>query len=123
MLSISHEPNYLHVAVLSEFTVHDFREFEEEVLYEIRFRGAVNLLFDLTEMLGYTLDMALEEIRFARAHRRDFKRVAIVADDQWVTWSAWLNQLLSEAEIEVFSDVDAAQGWLNEDMSDVEAAA
>jgi len=124
MLTISHEPNYVHVAVMSEFSIHDFREFEENVLYEIRFHGAVNLLFDLTEMLGYTLDMALEEIKFAREHRKDFKRVAVVADDQWVTWSAWLNQLLSDAEIEVFDDVESAQSWLNQlSLSDAEATA
>ncbi|WP_035051489.1 STAS/SEC14 domain-containing protein [Andreprevotia chitinilytica] len=123
MITISHEPNYLHVAVVHEFTVHDYREFEDNVLYELRFHGSASLLFDLTEMLGYTLDMAVEEIQFVRAHRRDFKRIAIVADDQWVTWSAWLNQLISEAEIEVFDDLESAQGWLNENLSDMKATA
>ncbi|SMC25298.1 SpoIIAA-like [Andreprevotia lacus DSM 23236] len=121
MLTISHEPNYIYVAVAGELTVHDFREFENDVLYELRFHGAVNLLFDLTEMLGYTLDMAIEEIRFTRAHRRDFQRVAVVANDQWITWSAWLNQLLSDAEIEVFTDVEGAQAWLNESAASAAA--
>ncbi|UXY13775.1 STAS/SEC14 domain-containing protein [Chitiniphilus purpureus] len=112
MITISHEQNYIHVAVLGEFTLKDFREFEENVLYELRFHGRANLLFDLTEMISYTLDMAIEEIRFARAHRRDFDKVAVLSNDQWVAWSAWLNQLLSEARIELFQETDAARAWL-----------
>jgi len=123
MISISHEQDYVHVAVIGEFTVADFREFEENVVYEIRFHGHANLLFDLTEMISYTLDMAVEEVRFTKAHKQDFGRVAVVSDDQWVAWSAWLNQLLSDAEIELFSGVDAARDWLMGESADRQAAA
>ncbi|WP_148716181.1 STAS/SEC14 domain-containing protein [Chitinolyticbacter meiyuanensis] len=123
MISISHEQNYVHVAVIGEFTVADFREFEENVVYEIRFRGHANLLFDLTEMISYTLDMAVEEVRFTREHKQDFGRVAVISDDQWVAWSAWLNQLLSDAEIELFSSVDAARDWLSQEGTDTKAPA
>ncbi|AOX99088.1 STAS/SEC14 domain-containing protein [Jeongeupia sp. USM3] len=120
MITISHEAHYIYVAVLNEFTVQDFKEFEDSVLYELRFHGSANLLFDLSGMMGYTIDMAVEEVRFARKHRRDFGRVAIVSDDQWVTWSAWINNLLSDAEIEVFDDVDEAKTWLEVSSFDTE---
>jgi hypothetical protein len=44
-------------------------------------------------MSGFTVDMALEEIRFARAHAHDFARIAILTRDQWIAWSAWLSQM------------------------------
>ncbi|TJZ67772.1 STAS/SEC14 domain-containing protein [Chitiniphilus eburneus] len=115
MITITHEQDFVHVAVLGEFTLSDFREFEENVLYEIRFRGRANLLFDLTEMLSYTIDMAVEEVRFSRAHRQDFGKVALLTNDQWVTWSAWLAQILTDARIELFPDMESAKLWLTAD--------
>jgi predicted Rdx family selenoprotein len=43
--------------------------------------------------------MALEEIRFARKHGKDFRRIAVVTDSQWVLWSAWLSQAFVDADI------------------------
>jgi hypothetical protein len=112
MISIEHTPRLLNVAVLGEFTLSDFREFEQQMLHEIRFQGTVNVLLDLRDMVSYTVDVAWEEIKFARAHAREFGRVAVVTDDQWLTWSAWLTRFFVDAEIQVFSDYDQAQAWV-----------
>ncbi|WP_028455684.1 STAS/SEC14 domain-containing protein [Chitinilyticum litopenaei] len=112
MISISHEPGYIHAKVFGEFTVQDFRQFEEEALYELRFQDKADMLIDLNDMLAYTIDMAVEELRFVTRHRQQFKRVAIVSSDQWVTWSVWVNRVISESEIRVFEDVEEAQRWL-----------
>lgn len=112
MITVSHEDGYILALVLGEFTVQDFRRFEEEALYDIRQQGKAKLVFDLTGMAAYTIDMAVEEIRFLKAHRQQFERVAIVSDDQWVTWSVWLNRMLTESEIEVFEDLAEAKSWI-----------
>ncbi|MDR3428338.1 MULTISPECIES: STAS/SEC14 domain-containing protein [Silvimonas] len=122
MITITHEPGYVSVAVFNEFTVHDFRQFEDDVRYKINFEGKPNLLFDFTGMMRYTLDMAVEEYKFARAHSKDFGKVAVVTDDQWITWSAWLNQLFSDAKIEIFDSLDEAKGWLLADGTQGAAA-
>jgi hypothetical protein len=122
MISVAHEPGYVSVAVFNEFTVHDFRQFEDDVRYKIHFEGKPNLLFDLTGMVRYTLDMAVEEYKFAKAHRSDFDRVAVVTTDQWVTWSAWLNTLFSEARIEIFDNLDEAVNWVRQDGTQGAAA-
>ncbi|WP_297577017.1 STAS/SEC14 domain-containing protein [uncultured Deefgea sp.] len=112
MISISHEAKYTHAVVFEQFTLQDYKEFEDNVLYDIRFHGAARLLLDLRLMDGYTIDMALEEIRFSKKNRQNFDRVAVVSDDQWVVWSVWLNQAISESEIKVFADITSAQQWL-----------
>jgi hypothetical protein len=112
MITVEHTPNLLNVAVLGDFTLSDFREFEQQMLHEIRFQGSVNVLLDLRDMVSYTVDVAWEEIKFARAHAREFGRVAVVTDDQWLSWSAWLARLFVDAEIQVFSDYDAAEAWV-----------
>ncbi|MDK2124243.1 SpoIIAA family protein [Parachitinimonas caeni] len=113
MINLAHQPNYVAVTVAGEFNLADYKEFEENVLYQIKFHGPASLLFDLTEMLDYTLDVVWEEIRFSRAHRRDFGKIAVVTNDQWVTWSAWIARLFVDAEVQIFSDTTEAEIWLD----------
>jgi len=112
MIAIDIKNNVVSVSVLGEFTLADFKQFEEHMLYGIKFQGSVNLLIDLRDMLGYSVDVVWEELKFSKAHEREFGKIAVVSSDQWVTWSAWLQRFFIAADIEVFSDFDAAQAWV-----------
>ncbi|MBM3392242.1 MAG: STAS/SEC14 domain-containing protein [Betaproteobacteria bacterium] len=112
MIVADHKDKLVTVAVYGEFTLADYREFEELVNFKVKFEGPVSLLFDLRQMADFTLDMAWEEIKFARAHSHDFVRIAVLTDSQWVTWSAWLSQAFVDADIEVFDDEQEARDWL-----------
>lgn len=114
MITIDHGPNLVAVTVFGEFTLPDYKELEELVNFKVKFEGVVNLLFDLREMAGFTLDVAWEEIKFSRQHANDFGRIAVLTQDQWITWSAWLSQLFTKAEVQVFEDEDDARSWLEE---------
>ncbi|MCK9283366.1 MAG: STAS/SEC14 domain-containing protein [Rhodocyclaceae bacterium] len=114
MIAIDHQPHRVSVAVLGEFTLADFKEFETLAGYKIKFEGPVDLFFDLRAMASFTLDMAWEEIRFSRQHPGDFKRIAVVTDSQWVTWSAWLSQAFVDADLRVFESAEEASAWLAE---------
>ncbi len=115
MIVIDHQPNRVNVAVFGEFTLADYKEFEEVVNYKVRFEGPVDLFFDLSQMAALTLDVAWEEIKFSRAHADDFNRVAVVTDSQWVTWSAWISQTFVNADVEVFDSAVKARQWLDEE--------
>lgn len=112
MIVTDHKARVVSVAVFGEFTLADYKEFEELVNYKVRFEGPVDLLFDLRQMADYTLDVVWEELKFSRAHAHDFNRIAVVTDSQWLAWSAWLSQIYVDAEMQVFSDLDAATAWL-----------
>jgi len=112
MISIQIADEYTNVAVLGEFTLTDMKELEEHAIYQIRLQGSANLLIDLRDMLGYTLDVAWEELKFTRTHAREFGRVAVVTDNQWLAWIAWLESLFTDAEIEVFASYDDALAWV-----------
>jgi hypothetical protein len=101
-------------AVAGDFTVADYREFEESVIYELKFHGQPNLMFDLTEMLGYTLDVVWEEIKFSRAHRADFGRIAVVTNDQWTAWATWIARLFVDSDVQIFDNAGEAEQWLLE---------
>jgi hypothetical protein len=112
VIAIEHRSHCVLATVAGEFTLADYREFEENLLYEMRFHGEPNLLLDLSEMLGYTLDLVWEDIRFTREHRGDFGRIAVVTTDQWVTWTTWVARLFVDSEVRVFDSAAAAEAWL-----------
>lgn len=113
MITIEQTQNLVNVAVLGEFTIADFKTFEEQSLYKLKSSGAVNLLFDLRAMLDYTLDVAWEELKFfSREHNHDFSKIAVVTDDQWITWQAWLSRIFVDADIRVFTDYNEAKAWV-----------
>ncbi|NCN23549.1 MAG: STAS/SEC14 domain-containing protein, partial [Gallionella sp.] len=64
MITIEQTDNLVNAAVLGEFTLADFKAFEEQSLYKLKAPGTLNLLFDLRGMLDYSVDVAWEEIKF-----------------------------------------------------------
>ncbi len=115
MITTAVQGNLISVSVMGEFTLADYKDFEQYVLYNLQFQGGVNLLLDLRDMAGYTLDVAWEEIRFSRDHRYDFRRIAVVTTDEWMVWIAWLNRLIVDGEVRVFDDPGLAMEWLELD--------
>jgi hypothetical protein len=114
MITTDYGGRLVTVTAFGEFTVADYKEFEELVNYRIKFEGVVNLLIDLRQMTDFTLDMALEELRFARAHSHDFGRIAVLAGSPWVAMTAWLSQVFVDADVSVFDDEAEARDWLEE---------
>jgi len=113
MITIQQTDTLLNVGVLGEFTLADFKQFEENALYKLQSPGEINLLFDLRDMIGYTVDVAWQEIKFfSREHRHDFNKIAVVTDDQWLTWQAWLSRIFVDADIRAYSDYQEAQNWV-----------
>lgn len=112
MISLDVKNNLIAVSVMGQFTLDDYREFEQAVNYGIQFKGKVDLLFDLRDMLSYSLDVAWEELKFSREHKNDFGRIAILTDDQWMAWSMWINRSFMSADIRLFDDLEMAQAWV-----------
>ncbi len=112
MIAIKTQENLVSVSVMGEFTLADYKEFEQEVEHDIQFQGGVNLLLDLRDMVRYTLDVVWEEIKFSREHRYDFRKIAVVTGDEWMVWIAWLNRLFVDAELRVFDEPGIALEWL-----------
>ena len=112
MITIQENDNLITVAVFGEFTLTDFREFENQVIYKSRRDGKVNVLFDWRDMVGYTVDVAWEDIKFIREHGSEFNRIAVITENQWQAWGAWVSNLFVDADIRVFSDYSEANAWV-----------
>jgi hypothetical protein len=112
MIITEQQASRVDVTVLGEFTLADYREFEQAVNFKVQFEGPVDLYFDLRQMADFTLDVAWEDLVFSRTHANDFKRIAVMTDSQWVAWSAWLSQIFVRAEMRIFNDETEAKSWL-----------
>ena len=113
MIVIQQEPQRVIVNVYGEFTLADYKEFEDMVNYKVKYEGPVDLLFDLREMIDFTLDVAWEDIVFSRAHADDFTRIAVLTNSQWVAWSTWLSKAVISADLRVYAEEEEARAWLD----------
>jgi hypothetical protein len=112
MITIQHEGNLTITGIFARLEIADFRRLEEEIESQLKRMGKIDLLVDLRGMLGYTLDVALEDLRFSREHAHDVGRVAILSEDESMIWTALLSELFVRAQIKVFDDETLAREWL-----------
>ena len=114
MITVQHEGSLTIIGIFARLEIADFKRLEDEIERQLKRLGKIDLLVDLRGMLGYTLDVALEDLRFSRAHARDVGRVAILSEDDSMIWTALLSELFVRAEIRVFDDEADAREWLGE---------
>jgi hypothetical protein len=112
MISIREQDYGLDIALFNEFTLSDFALFEEALMKRVKEKGKPDVLLDLTELKDFTLDMALEELKFVRAHKEDFGRIAIVVTDIWIKLGAHISGLLTATDSKYFDSIELAQVWL-----------
>lgn len=121
MISIHQKSYGLDVVLYNEFTLEDFHQLENALLKAIEHTHLPNLLLDLSQMKDFTIDMALEHLRFLRQHAHDFGRTAIVVDDIWIRIGIRLANLLTLQRPRYFSDAATAQKWLEQNTQNSNA--
>lgn len=112
MITTDVRQDRVEIRAYGRLTLSDCQTFEQLSDYRVRFSGPIDLLLDLRSMTGYSLDVALEEWRYLRAHNTSIRRIALVTDDQFVTWGAWFSQFFTQADIRVFDSEHGARRWL-----------
>lgn len=114
MIVIEQENELLKAHVYGEMTLVDFTEFENAVADELKQFDHVNIVFDLSNMTGFSLDAALEELRFNKVHANDYRKIAVVTESQWLVWVSWLATAFVAAEVRQFDNVESATTWLGD---------
>lgn len=117
MISIREQTYGLNVALYNEFTLEDFYEFERAALECTQKIHRPDMLLDLSMLKDFTIDMAMEQLKFMRNHEDDFGRIAIVVDDMWIKLGTRLSSLITQQHPKYFDDAASAQKWLLEARS------
>jgi hypothetical protein len=118
MITTDITPARVEMRAYGRLTLADCKVFEDLSNYRIHFNRPIDLLVDLRSMTGYSLDVALAELKYVRTHTHDLNHVALITDDQFVTWGAWLSQFFTAADICVFGTERAARRWLEGEEAD-----
>ncbi|MDO1508803.1 MULTISPECIES: STAS/SEC14 domain-containing protein [unclassified Neisseria] len=117
MISIREQTYGLNVALYNEFTLEDFHEFERAALECTQKIHRPDMLLDLSMLKDFTIDMAVEQLKFMREHEDDFGRIAIVVNDMWIKLGTRLSSLITQQHPKYFDDAASAQEWLLETRS------
>ena len=112
MISIREQSYGLNVALYNEFTLDDFRQLEAALLESKQKIHLPDILLDLSMLKDFTIDMAMEQIKFLNQHENDFGRVTVITDDIWIKLGARLSSLLTNQHPKYFDDATKAQEWL-----------
>ena len=112
MITIQEADNLISVAVFGEFTLADFKEFEEQVSTnpEAIRRWTCFLIGATCWTIRWTSHGRISNSSASTAMISD--RIAIITDNQWRAWAAWVFNLFVAADIRVFSNYVDANAWL-----------
>lgn len=79
--------------------------------------GTIRFLEEIRSFGGFELSMLWDDMKFSFNHLKDFERVAIVTDKNWIkNWSK-IGIIFMKAEMKLFDleDINDARIWLMED--------
>jgi hypothetical protein len=112
MISIQQEGALVVAGVFGEFALADYQRFEQALAQQLAQHGKACVLLDLRDMLSMTVDVALEDLKFTRAHASDPGKVALLSEREGIQWLVLLLQPFMHAELRVFDDEGTAREWL-----------
>ena len=112
MITVELRDSCVEAAVFGELTIADFRQLEQQIESLIASGRPLRAFLDLRAMEGLTLDVAIEDYRFARKHADVEGRIAVLTENDLDSIAAWLEQILIAADLRLFDDEFSARAWL-----------
>jgi hypothetical protein len=117
------EPGYLEVALSGELTETDYTSVLDPAIERaLESADRLRVLIVVAETLkGVTPGAMLEDSRLGLRHWRGFDRIAIAADQTWLSGAVRAFAILVPCPVRVFprSEVDAARRWLRESLGTI----
>jgi hypothetical protein len=73
----------------------------------------VNVLVDGTELEGWELRVAWDDLKLGLKHNNEFKKIAIYGNKNWQEIIAKIGAWFSSGEVKYFNNLDDAMDWIN----------
>ncbi|MFA9560020.1 STAS/SEC14 domain-containing protein [Evansella sp. AB-rgal1] len=105
----------MEVVVNGKITKEDMEEFEQLFKEKKEKYGKVDLLMEVHEIQGYSMQAVMEDLQFSAKHWRDFNKIAILTDKKWIQIASNISNVLPGVEVKHFDLVerDKALYWLD----------
>lgn len=72
----------------------------------------INALLDLSEMEGWELRAAWDDLKLGVKHGREFSKTAVIGHKDWMKYATRVGSWFTSGETEYFEDINAAIDWL-----------
>ncbi|MGI2171388.1 STAS/SEC14 domain-containing protein [Shewanella sp. MF05960] len=72
----------------------------------------ISLLLDATELEGWDLRAAWDDLQLGLKHESEFERVAIWGNKTWLDWATKMGSWFMSGEMKYFEDQHDALKWL-----------
>ncbi len=106
-----HDDTIVAYRLTGRLTHADYQAFLPELEALIRERGPLSVLFELHDFKGWELEAAADDLRFLKAHPKDFKRFAIVGKGRLQRWMTALATPFTQAEVRFFEEDRLSEAW------------
>jgi len=72
----------------------------------------INVIIDGTELEGWELRAAWDDLKLGLKHGREFEKIAIIGNKKWQEYSARMGSWFISGEVRFFESVSEALDWL-----------
>lgn len=96
-------------------THEDYRDVLAPQVETLLTKGPVDLIYAIgDDFVGFDLDAIWDDASFGVRHWRDFRRIAVVADQQWIHAAVRMFAPFFPAEVRLFrrSELSSAKEWI-----------
>ncbi len=77
----------------------------------------VRMLFDATELQGWEVEAAWDDLKIGLKHGSDFAKIAIVGNKTWLAIAARIGDWFISGDVQYFEEVELACRWLGEPVT------
>src|SRR5690606_10769017 len=105
---------YLSMKAVGKLTHEDYEAITpiiDSAIVEIN-NQVVNILFDATELEGWDLHAAWDDLKFGLKHRKEFNKIAIYGHKKWQSYMAKIGSWFISGEVKCFHNIQDAVAWL-----------
>ena len=110
---------FLMIKVIGKLTHEDYGQITP--LIDAALEGVkdpqVKVLFDASEMHGWELRAAWDDLKLGLRHGSEFSKVAVFGHEKWEQWAVKIGSWFFPGEIKYFEDFNEAIEWINEEKS------
>lgn len=73
----------------------------------------IKALIDATELEGWEIRAAWDDLKLGVKHGREFKKIALVGNKDWQKYASKVGSWFISGEVKYFEDTSSALDWLN----------
>lgn len=112
MFNITEENGYTKIEVEGKLRHKDYIDTLIPKFEELASKGKLKVLVVMSSFEGIELKAMLDDFKTALKHRKDFEKVAVITDKNWMKVGLNIFKTIVSGEVETFQDEKSAMIWM-----------